>query len=242
MLPNFLGSGLFDYERVSKYTDRITLASDMGGGLSGIYSAVIENNVIFENWAGHYSGGMGGYDCSGVVLRNCIFWGNTAVDGRPHLPYRIYPEYCCIEGYTDGGLGNIRSNPQFVDPGGGDFHLKSEAGRWDSASETWVQDGVTSPCIDRGDTNSDWTGELWPHGKRINMGAYGGTAEASMSQSSEGNAADCNYDDAVNGTDLEMIAERWLDEGVLLVEDVNRDGVINFPDFALLAQSWLWEQ
>ncbi len=42
-------------------------------------------------------------------------------------------------------------------------------------------DDVTSPCIDAGDPNSDWTGETWPHGGRINMGAYGGTREASMS-------------------------------------------------------------
>ena len=63
-----------------------------------------------------------------------------------------------------------------------------------------------------------------------------------MWQSSAGNAADCNYDDAVNGMDLEMIAQKWLDEAILLAEDINRDGTVNFPDFALLAQSWLWEQ
>jgi hypothetical protein len=40
---------------------------------------------------------------------------------------------------------------------------------------------MTSPCIDAGDPNSDWTGEIWPHGERINMGTYGGTQQASMS-------------------------------------------------------------
>jgi hypothetical protein len=63
----------------------------------------------------------------------------------------------------------------------GDYHLKSEHGRWDSASESWVVDDVTSPCIDVGDPNSSVGDEPEPNGDRINMGAYGGTAEASKS-------------------------------------------------------------
>ncbi|MBN2591968.1 MAG: MBL fold metallo-hydrolase [Sedimentisphaerales bacterium] len=63
----------------------------------------------------------------------------------------------------------------------GDYHLKSEAGRWDPVSESWVVDDVTSPCIDVGDPNSPVGDEPEPNGGRINMGAYGGTAEASKS-------------------------------------------------------------
>jgi len=37
----------------------------------------------------------------------------------------------------------------------------------------WVNDAVSSPCIDAGDPNSDWTAEPSPNGSRINMGAYG---------------------------------------------------------------------
>jgi hypothetical protein len=82
-------------------------------------------------------------------------------------------------GFT--GEGIIDTDPLFVDTDHGDYHLKSEAGRWDIAGENWIQDEVTSPCIDTGDPNSDWSGETWPHGERINIGAYGGTLEASMS-------------------------------------------------------------
>ena len=63
----------------------------------------------------------------------------------------------------------------------GDYHLKSEAGRWDPVSESWVIDNVTSLCIDAGDPNSLVGDEPAPNGDRINMGAYGGTAEASKS-------------------------------------------------------------
>ncbi len=97
------------------------------------------------------------------------------------------------------GQGNIDTNPFFGEPGywedprntpdyqfddvyiDGDYHLKSEAGRWDPVSESWVVDDVTSPCIDAGDPNSLVGDEPEPNGVRINMGAYGGTAEASMS-------------------------------------------------------------
>jgi hypothetical protein len=42
-------------------------------------------------------------------------------------------------------------------------------------------DDVTSPCIDAGDPNSPVGDEPEPNGDRINMGAYGGTTEASKS-------------------------------------------------------------
>ncbi len=98
------------------------------------------------------------------------------------------------------GPGNIDADPLFAatghwDPNGtpddpkddfwidGDYHLKSEAGRWDPSGETWIRDDVTSPCIDAGDPNSPVAFELFPNGAIINMGTYGGTAEASKSSS-----------------------------------------------------------
>jgi len=108
--------------------------------------------------------------------------------------------------YTDvqggwQGQGNIDAVPCFVEPGfwdlngtledtnddfwvRGDYHLQSQAGRWNPNSQTWLQDALTSPCIDAGNPDSDCTAELLPNGERINMGAYGGTPQASMSLSS----------------------------------------------------------
>lgn len=63
----------------------------------------------------------------------------------------------------------------------GDCHLKSKAGRWDPIRGDWVPDNVASPCIDAGDPNSPVADEPPPNGGRINMGAYGGTTEASKS-------------------------------------------------------------
>ena len=118
--------------------------------------------------------------------------------------------------YTDvqggwQGTGNIDAEPCFVETGfldlngtledvnddfwvKGDYHLCSQAGRWDPSSQTWIQDVITSPCIDAGDPDSDWTAELLPNGGRINMGAYGGTLQASMSLSDTDKVADLSDD------------------------------------------------
>jgi len=78
------------------------------------------------------------------------------------------------------GEGDISADPLFADPDNGDFHLKSQYGRWGPNQEQWVHDSVTSPCIDVGDPADDYSNEPdYPNG-RINLGAYGNTWEASL--------------------------------------------------------------
>lgn len=79
------------------------------------------------------------------------------------------------------GEGNIDTDPLFADAANGDYHLKSQAGRWDSNSQSWLIDGIISPCIDAGDPSNPVGDEPAPNGNRINVGAYGGTTEASKS-------------------------------------------------------------
>ncbi|MHC4460887.1 MAG: dockerin type I domain-containing protein [Planctomycetota bacterium] len=106
----------------------------------------------------------------------------------------------------------------------------------------WVFDLVTSPCIDAGDPNSDWLAELWPHDKRINMGAYGGTNQASMSLSNIGNIADLNNDDTVNFGDFAHFADGWQIEEVLLSGDLNHDNHVDIVDVMIVCDNWLWER
>jgi len=113
-------------------------------------------------------------DNAGPLISNCIFWNNANGD-----LFDCTAEYSCIE-ETGTGPGNISSAPLFADALNGDYHLKSRNGRWDPVSETWVKDDNTSPCIDAGDPAFDPMDEPNPCGGRINMGAYGGTAYASM--------------------------------------------------------------
>jgi parallel beta-helix repeat protein len=176
-----------------------------GGGIYNDFSSPIIINCTFSgNRAGGWGGGI--IQLFGrATMTNCILWGDTPSEIMTIEPISegsILPTYSNIQGGFPGE-GNLDIDPYFANPGywadaddpntagdpndpnsiwvDGDYHLKSEVGRWGPNSESWVYDDVTSPCIDAGDPNSDWSQEVWPHGERVNMGAYGGTEQASMS-------------------------------------------------------------
>ena len=176
----------------------------IGGGVGCGHSAeaTLTNCTITGNRASRHSGGVVSYDKSAITLRSCIVSDNTAPSGPEigldyyyyHTPTSMTISHCDIRGGLSAAHigqgttlnweeGNIDSDPLFADPNEGDFHLKSEAGRWDPNSETWVPDDVTSPCVDAGDPNSPVAFEPFPNGARVNVGAYGGTPEASKSPS-----------------------------------------------------------
>lgn len=70
-------------------------------------------------------------------------------------------------------------NPRFVKPASGDFHLQSRAGYWSNG--TWAVSTNTSWAIDAGDPAVAVTNEPAPNGNRLNLGAYGNTPQASLS-------------------------------------------------------------
>ena len=136
------------------------------------------------------------YNGASATVTNSILWGNTAAEGSEiyleQAPTEFSVSYSNVAGgqagvhiqggsKLDWGVGNIDADPCFADPNNDDFHVKSEAGRWDPNSESWIVDNVTSPCIDAGDPLSPVMYEPHPRGCIINMGAYGGTEEASKS-------------------------------------------------------------
>ena len=173
---------------------------------------------------------------SKVQVTSCILWdgGNEIWNNDGSTITVIYSDVC--GGWP--GEGNIDSDPCFAEPGhwdpngtphisiddfwvDGDYHLKSQAGRWDPSSQSWVQDNVTSPCIDVGDMSSPIGYEAFPNGGIINMGAYGGTAEASKSYFGQPIceaivAGDVNGDCVVNLRDFTLMSFHWLEDNTLL--------------------------
>ncbi len=129
------------------------------------------SNITFV----HNEYGIGAYNEAEPDISNCIFRGNT----HGNL-YQCRARYSCIEA---AGQGNINADPLLVDPNSGDYHLRSEQGWHWPQYDIWVPDEVTSPCIDGGDPTVDPSDEPMPNGGIINMGAYGGTAYASKSNS-----------------------------------------------------------
>lgn len=165
--------------------------------------AIFVNCTIADNDSGDDGAGLRLTE-SRITLWNSILWGN-----EPNGSEIMLDDDTSVlsMGYTDtaqnwGGTGTIQNDPLFVQPGYwidadsglpaepdnpkaiwvlGDYHLKSRAGRWDPATETWVRDEVTSGCIDAGDPDSPIGNEPSPNGQIANMGAYGQTAQAALS-------------------------------------------------------------
>ncbi len=235
------GGGLFGCINIVNNTIVGNIATESGGAISQC-PGYIRNNIIAFNIADT----IGGIDGSCVSYYNA-FWSNQ--NGN-------------FGGGATIGAGDIVANPLFANEGywdtngtadesddvwiEGDYHLKSEAGRWNPYQLSWVKDDTTSQCIDAGNPESDWTMELWPHGKRINVGVYGGTTQASMSLSDAGNIADLNADPNnenswVDYYDLALFTDKWLSEEVLLHEDFDRNGIVDFADFAIIVNNWLPE-
>ncbi len=129
-----------------------------GGGL-GYCNGTVQNNTICGNFAGWYGAGM--TECRGEV-RNCIVWGNVAKEPGSQIYKSSTPTYTCIQGWAEGGEGNIVEDPQFMDPRGEDYRLQPR-----------------SPCVDAG-VNYYWF--VWPQrdadgncrlvGDAVDMGCY----------------------------------------------------------------------
>ncbi len=117
-----------------------------------------------------------------VEVRNSIVWSNSGASVSLVSPASSNPVlYSDIQGGYPG-QGNMNADPLFASAADFDYHLKSRLGRYESGTGTWVMDNEHSPCIDAGDPQDPVATEPLTNGKRINMGAYGGTVEASKGQ------------------------------------------------------------
>ncbi|MBN2314078.1 MAG: right-handed parallel beta-helix repeat-containing protein [Sedimentisphaerales bacterium] len=146
---------------------------------------IINCTIAHNNLSGSYSSSSTGGGIhsvtSNIAVINSIVWdndGKAVILQNPSLSRPIL--YSDIEGGYSG-QGNIDEDPLFASSTGNDYHLKSgiDYGRYDPDRDQWVTDWNTSPCIDAGDPLDMVDAEPLTNGSRINMGAYGGTAEAS---------------------------------------------------------------
>ena len=153
-------------------------------------------------------------DNSDVLLTNCIVWGNLPDEiilSGTNVPSIMYTNTV----HPWEGLGNINEDPLFASPGywesdpndlwvEGDYHLQSETGRWDTESDTWLMDMVTSPCIDAADPNTPWIREIELNGSLPNLGAYGNTPHASHSPYNLVSISDWNINAHQQSKDMKL--------------------------------------
>jgi len=210
--------------------------SALGGGAlrNGNNRLILLNCLFSQNFAKERGGAIDNNANKSLVIEDCTFADNSSPNGNAisrggnlsinssvfwdggqeiHDVSPVAVVYSNVQGGWLGA-GNIDLNPLFVEPDNGDYHLKSQAGRWDPNNKTWIQDDVTSPCIDAGDPNSPIMYESFPNGGVINMGAYGGAVEASKSY--------------FGGPVCETI----------VAGDINGDGRVDFEDLVILMSHW----
>jgi predicted outer membrane repeat protein len=220
-------------------------ATNQGGGINCFDSSPVISNCIFTN--NNNNAIYESHSSSDPNVVYCSFYNNSDGDYYDNDTSATYTSAANINTNVPQASNNIDGDPLYAANGywdgeswvDGDCRLKSQTGRWDPNATQWVYDAVTSPCVDAGDPNSDWTKELWPHGKRINIGTYGGTRQASMSASTLGSASDLDNDGVTDTKDLGIFGGSWLDEdAALLPGDLNRDGQMNLLDFADFADGW----
>lgn len=154
---------------------------------------VVGNDYGIAAWAG-----------ASPHISNSIFWNNKDGD-----LFGADAWFSFVEEFAPlGGDSDVDPDPLFADPYNGDYHLKSERGRYRPSTDEWILDDVTSPYIDAGDPSENPATERMPNGGRVNMGAYGRTAYASMSEWQI--TGDISRDGVVNMIDFVMLAEDWL--------------------------------
>jgi parallel beta-helix repeat protein len=150
------GGGLFCYYSDMVLNNSVINRNGTNGYGGGILfeggDQTIINSTITENSAGTSTqvylqpsgGGIAGHFGGHIEVHNCILWGDQAI-GEPENEIFLWTmtsvstatvSYSNIEGGCPG-TGNIRTNPLFVDPINGDYHLLPN-----------------SPCIDAGDNSS----------------------------------------------------------------------------------------
>jgi len=233
--------------------------TDGGGFGCGHSEPTLINCTFIGNSAGDDGGGICSFAFGSILtVTNCILWGNTANEG-PQIALESFEgstliDYSCVQGgeldvyiYYTGTLNWLESNidldPLFTDADNDDYHLLSQAGRWDPVSEGWVVDAVTSLCIDAGNPGCPLGDEPNDaNNVRINMGAYGGTAKASKSPANWASLADLTNDHKVDFNDWAAFAAYWLDGGYYIPSDLDRNEVVNLLDLNLFANEWLWEK
>jgi len=176
------------------YGNATGTGADANGGAISLYNSsnvLIKNSILTNNSADNYGGAI--YcDSSDPDLINITSSGNNALEGgaiyvvnsNPYLKNSILwgdtaPEiivdngiidvnYTNVQGGWPSGIGNLDVDPNFLD---GTNYIPSIINPDCTAQ---------NPCVDAGDPSDPIGNEPYPHGGRINMGAYGSSSQAAF--------------------------------------------------------------
>lgn len=206
------------------------ITRDRGTIYTENFDVEIENCTIADNASNSSPNGGGVYGSnSSVTVLNSILWSNTA-NGSSSLQAQIYStpqspavEYSCVQNLGGaGGTGNIESDPDFFDADGADYHLN-----------------ITSPCINSGSPDPDYTDQYDIDGdRRLRYGRADMGADEFV-----GIDGDLQPDGVVNMADVGILASFWnMTCGApdwCSDCDINQNTHVDLPDAVVVAEHWL---
>jgi len=157
-------------------TDCYYMAASEGGSHSNSYLTIVNNTILgrLNYYSSGYPAGINVWNTNGSVIKNNItinfksyqsseahhiyLYNNTNLQNDNNCTYNTDGSDCPGDpGVQPNDLW--KTNPEFVDFEGGDYHLKSE-----------------SPCIDSGaalsNVTDDYDGNLRPQGAGYDIGAF----------------------------------------------------------------------
>ena len=183
--------GLYDNNTASQWEFSGGQIAD--NGTAGVYrrgatyTNQISASVLWNN-------GVALNSPASLSVSNSVIGGSATVFGYEALPGdynvlwnngRLSTTMATLADLQGTGIGwehSFVTDPLFKDADNGDFHPMSVTGRWNPAAKKFEKDSVHSPLIDAGDPAAPVGAETKPNGGRLNVGMYGGTAQASRSR------------------------------------------------------------
>ncbi|MCA9290183.1 MAG: hypothetical protein KDA25_03580 [Phycisphaerales bacterium] len=223
------------------------VAQDHGGGLliGGGVNAVITNCTITGNAAG--TGGSAMYSISPQVeIVNSIVFDNAGIQvgglPNPDFRYSIVPAF-------QNGPGCFTANPQFVNPGVGDYRLAADSPARDAGNNARLPRDVLDLDGD-GNTTEPLPVDRFSQA-RVQMPAGGGACmgvaivdmgaheRVGVVPAVVISSADLSGDGIVDGVDLAMLLGAWgaCADGCCIA-DLNADAVVDGADLAILLGGW----
>jgi hypothetical protein len=234
------GGGMISYGTSSRLTNCTFIANTAlyGGGLANYSNATLTNCSFSKNLSFANTHGGAAHNQASLALTNCIVWGNTAPGASTiQISGSAGVAYSCVQGGWSG-MGNISTNPLFVDPAGGDLRLQAGSPCIDAGNNAAVPVGILTdldghprfvddPAThDTGDPGS-------PPQPVVDMGAY--EYQVSIGR------GDLNCDGVVNFDDISPFVTALVSQTTYearypgcpwLNGDINGDGAVDFDDIS----------
>jgi hypothetical protein len=229
-------------------------SAEWGGGVANIHASnpTITNCTFTGNVAvGGGCGAIDDYNNCNPVITNCIFWGSTAPQICDIAGSAATVNYSDVQGGWGGaGVGNIDSDPRFVDANGQDgiigtlddnLRLSSNSPCIDIGSDTHVPPDVAD--IDGDSKTTEKTSLDLDNRPRFADGDCDGNTIVDMGayEFNYAYAGDFDSDCDVDFSDFAILGNSWLQNNpsVDIAPPPEGDSIIDIKDLVVLCDNWL---